>query len=219
MTRGHPPYVAIGEAGRKAKARGWLVLVLEPAGELPFHFVTCDRGRVSLVRVRRLKYPGYGTAEIEHSCKNDIAALRSVTVTAAIFRELWVRGPDRHWYRFLVLPDSLVVMGDDDLPDDHETEDIEPGSKKPDTRLPDETRPDPKGPETFQSVEKEPGVRQPEEMRPDPKEPDAHLTVEIERYTQQSDGVGLPDGRPVQLPDNTQQQDTWDHRILVPTNR
>ena len=118
MTRGHPPYVAIGEAQRRAKARGLLVLAVEPVGELPFHFVTGDRGCISLVRVRRLKYPGYGIAEIEHSCKNDIAALRSITVTQEIFRELWVRGPDRRWYRYLVQPDWLAIIEDIDEPAD-----------------------------------------------------------------------------------------------------
>ena len=114
MTRGHPPYVTIGEAERKAKARGLLVLALEPAGELPFHFVTWERSCISLVRVRRLKYPGYGIEEIEHSCKNDIAALRAMNVPVEIFRELQVRGPDRHWYRYIVLPDILVVIEDED---------------------------------------------------------------------------------------------------------
>jgi len=118
MTRGHPPYVAIGEAQRRARARGLLVLAVEPAGELPFHFVTGDRGCISLVRVRRLKYPGYGIAEIEHSCKNDIAALRSITVTQEIFRELMVRGPDRRWYRYLVQPDWLAIIEDNDEPED-----------------------------------------------------------------------------------------------------
>jgi hypothetical protein len=120
MTRGHPPYVAIGEAERKAKARGLLVLALEPAGELPFHFVTCIRDCISLVRVRRLKHPGYAVADIEHSCKNDIAALRSMSITRDIVRELWVRGPDRHWYRYLVQPDQLAVIVDQE-PDDKDT--------------------------------------------------------------------------------------------------
>lgn len=114
MTRGHPPYVATGEAVRKAKGRDHLVLTLEPAGELPFYFIVTDRGRISLVRVRRLKYPGYTLEEIGDSCREDIAVLRSMTVIAEIFRELHVRGPDRHWYRYLVLPDSLEMMEDED---------------------------------------------------------------------------------------------------------
>lgn len=166
MTRGHPPHVAIGEAGRKAKARGWLVLVLEPVGELAFHFITCDRGCVSLVRVRRLKYPGYGTAEIEHSCKNDIAALRSIPVTEEIFRELWVRGPDRHWYRFLVLPDSLVVIEDDDLPDIVSPDGTEPDGVRPDGGQPDILKPDRNNPEIVEPDANEPDITGPESINP-----------------------------------------------------
>lgn len=118
MTRGRPPHVAIGEAERKARAKGLMVFALEPEGDLPFHFVICDRDCISLVRVRRLKYPGYKVAAIEQSCKNDIAALRAVPVTPEIFRELWVRGPDRHWYRYLVLPDSIGILEDDDDDED-----------------------------------------------------------------------------------------------------
>ena len=116
MTRGHPPYVAIGEATRKAKARGLVVFCLDPEGDLPFHFVTCDQNIISLIRVRRLKYPGFDIASIETSCKNDIALLRAIPVTQEIFRELWVRGPDRHWYRYLVLPDSIEFLEDGDEP-------------------------------------------------------------------------------------------------------
>jgi len=122
MTRGHPPYVAIQEAERKAKKRGVMVFALEPEGDLTFHLVICDRDCISLVRVRRLKYPGYTVAEIEASCKNDIALLRAIPVTREIFRELWVRGPDRQWYRYLVLPGSLEVLEDDDEPDENDRE-------------------------------------------------------------------------------------------------
>jgi hypothetical protein len=120
MSRGHPPYVAISEAERKAKARGLMVFALEPQGDLQFHFVICDVDCISLVRVRRLKYAGYTVAEIECSCKNDIAALRAVRVTQEIFRELWVRGPDRNWYRYLVLPDSVEILDDDEEPEDND---------------------------------------------------------------------------------------------------
>jgi hypothetical protein len=111
---------------RKAKARGNLVFALEPVGGLPVHFVTVDGPCISLIRVRRLKYPGYTVAEIGHSCKNDIAALRSITVTAEIVRELRVRGPDRRWYRYLVLPASVEVLEDEDRTDNRD---------KPETRL------------------------------------------------------------------------------------
>jgi len=144
MTRGHPPYVAIGEAMRKARAQDHLVFALEPAGELPVHFVTMDGDCISLVRIRRLKYPGYTVEEIEESCKKDIAELRSITVTAEIFREIWVRGPDRHWYRYLVLPESVEAMEDGDVleedkPDNGDTPVLKPEGpaeqNDPDTRV------------------------------------------------------------------------------------
>ncbi len=127
MIRGHPPYVAIAEAERKAKAKGLVVFALEPAGELPFHFIICDGDCISLVRVRRLKYPGSSVEEIKASCKKDIAELRSITVTAEIFRELWVRGPDRHWFRYLVLAESVEAMDGWDVPEDSE----ESGKERP----------------------------------------------------------------------------------------
>ena len=122
MTRGHPPVVAIGEAKRKAVAWGFMLIALVTEAELPFDFVINDRGCTSLVRVRRLKYAGYGVAAIEQSCKNDIAALRAIPVTPEIFRELWVRGPGRRWHRYLILPDGIEALEDRHDDDREETE-------------------------------------------------------------------------------------------------
>jgi hypothetical protein len=113
---------------RKAKARGLIVFVLEPEGSLPFHFVTCDKECISLVRVHRLKYAGYSVPEIGYLCRNNIAMLRS-PVTEDIFRELWVRGPDRHWYRYLMLPDSVEFMEDEERPEENDRQ--EGGGESP----------------------------------------------------------------------------------------
>ena len=110
MTRGYRPVIAIGEAKKKAQAWGLLVFTLEPGESLPFHFVICSRECISLVRVRRLKYPGYDVAAIELSCRNEIELLRALPVTREIFREVWVRGPEREWYRYLVLPGSVEML-------------------------------------------------------------------------------------------------------------
>jgi len=118
MTRGHPPFVAIGEAERKAAAMGCSVYAVDPDAGHPFHFITCEGDCVSFIRVRRLKHPGYEPAEIEVSCRNDIAQMRTITVTQEIFRQLWVRGPGRHWYRYLVLPDAILVLEDENDDDD-----------------------------------------------------------------------------------------------------
>ena len=92
MTRGYRPVIAIGEAKKKAQAWGLLVFTLEPGDNLPFHFVICNRECISLVRVRRLKYPGYNVAAIVHSCRNEIEILRALPVTREIFRELLSAG-------------------------------------------------------------------------------------------------------------------------------
>jgi len=121
LTRGHPPYVAIEEAKRQATFPGSLVLAMSTGGIiLPFDFVVYDQGRIILVRVRRLRYAGYDIADIEVSCRKEIEALRAMTVGPEISRQLHVRGPDRHWHRYLVLPDSIEVIvdtGDTDGPE------------------------------------------------------------------------------------------------------
>jgi hypothetical protein len=119
MTRGYRPVIAIGEAKKKALAWGLLVFTLEPGDHLPFHFIICNRECISLVRVRRLKYPGYDVATIGHSCRNEIEILRALPVTREIFRELWVRGPGREWYRYLVLPGSVEMLENRDETDNN----------------------------------------------------------------------------------------------------
>jgi hypothetical protein len=114
MTRGHPPLVAIGEAKRKAAVRGFALIAVETDRPLPFDFVISDRGCISLVHVRRMRYPRFGIPDIERSCAQEIAELRSIPITEEIFRELWVKGPDRHWHRYLVLPESIEVLEDGD---------------------------------------------------------------------------------------------------------
>jgi hypothetical protein len=128
MTRGHQPVVAIGEAKRKAKARGFMLIAVETDGQLPFDFVINDRGCISLVRVRRLRYPRYETMDIEKSCAQEIAELRSIPITEEIFRELWVRGPDRHWHRYVVLPGSIELLEDGDDKDEGDNRKAAPPS-------------------------------------------------------------------------------------------
>jgi hypothetical protein len=77
-----------------------------------------DRGCISLVRVRRLKYPQYRIPDIEILCKMAIGELRQMPVADGIYRQLWVRGPDRHWYRYLILPDSIELLEDEGDGDD-----------------------------------------------------------------------------------------------------
>jgi hypothetical protein len=95
---------------------GLMVCAPEPVENLPFHFVIHDKNGMSFVRVRRLKYPGYDVAAIEHSCSDDIAVLRALPDIQEIFREIWVRGPDREWHRYHVLPGSIEILDNRDEP-------------------------------------------------------------------------------------------------------
>jgi hypothetical protein len=114
MTRGHRPVVAIAEAKRNAAARGYLVLSVETDNHLPFDFAIDNRGKISRVRVRRLKYADYDPLRIRNSCRHEIEELMLLQEGEKIHHELWVRGPDRAWHRYLVIPDAVEAIRDDD---------------------------------------------------------------------------------------------------------
>lgn len=111
MTRGYRPVVAIDEAQRKAAAWGLRVMTVESDTRLPFDFVIDNHGQTSLVRVRRLKYAGYGTPKILETCRQQINELRQLPDLGTISSELWVRGPERSWHRYRVRKDSLEPCG------------------------------------------------------------------------------------------------------------
>jgi len=110
MTRGYRPLVAIAEAQRKATAWGFIVINVISATKFPFDFMIHDRGCTSMVRVRRLKYAGYSPEEIGRSCAQEIRELHELRDRSGIYRELWVRGPDRTWHRYLILPWSIEYL-------------------------------------------------------------------------------------------------------------
>ena len=85
-----------------------------PGTCLPVHLIIHDRGCTSIVRVRRLKYVTYRVEDIERYCAEAIRETRMLDIAEGIFRELWVRGPDRTWYRYLVLKDSIEYLEYDD---------------------------------------------------------------------------------------------------------
>ena len=114
MTRGYKPVVAISEAQRRATTWGFMLIGLVTEVKLPFDFVIRDNDRTSLVRVRRLKYSQYGISDILRSCGQEIKELRELRIPDGIYRELWVRGPDRTWYRYLILADGIEVLENDE---------------------------------------------------------------------------------------------------------
>jgi len=114
MTRGYKPVVAIGEAQRRATAWGFILIGLVTEAKLPFDFVVNNQGRTSLIRVRRLKYSQYGISDILRSCGQEINELRELRIPDGIYRELWVRGPDGTWHRYLILADGIEVLENDE---------------------------------------------------------------------------------------------------------
>ena len=111
MTRANKPVVAISEAKRRAQVSGFVLIAVETDIPLPFDFVIRDGDRISLVRVRRLKYAEYDIADILRLCAREIRELREAPVGDEIFRELWARGPGRDWHRYRVLKDGIEALG------------------------------------------------------------------------------------------------------------
>ena len=140
MSRGRTPVVAIGEAQRRAQAEGFVLILVEAEIKLPFDFVISDRGCISLVRVRRLKYAQYRVAEIERLCDREIAEMRGLRIPEEIFLELWVRGPDRNWHRYLILPDAIEILDarGDESPDDNSSGDGSGNADLPGTNPPND---------------------------------------------------------------------------------
>jgi hypothetical protein len=48
---------------------------------------------------------------IRDSCRHEIEELRHLQEGEKIHHELWVRGPDREWHRYLILPDAVEAIG------------------------------------------------------------------------------------------------------------
>jgi len=84
--------------------------MLVTEAKLLFDFIISDRGCISLIRIRRLKYSHYGISDILRSCEQEIKELREIRIPDGIYRELWVRGPDRTWHRYLVLVDGIESL-------------------------------------------------------------------------------------------------------------
>ncbi len=104
------PMMAILDARQKALFWGYQVFFQEWNVNLPIHFIIHDRGCISIVRVRRIKHAAYRPGDIERSCAAAIREIRQLDLPDGIYRELWVRGPHRAWYRYLVLKNSIEYL-------------------------------------------------------------------------------------------------------------
>ena len=112
MTRGVRPVAGIAEAMRMATAWGFTLIEIGMEAQVPFDFGIHYNGSTSLVRVRRLKNHGYRVEIIGRSCAGQIRELRELALPEGVAKELWVRGPERAWHRYRVLPDTIEVITD-----------------------------------------------------------------------------------------------------------
>jgi len=98
--------------------------------KIPFDFIVRDKDRISLVRIRRLKYASYRIGDITRSCAREIKELRMLKIPEGLFRELWVRGPDRTWHRYRVMPESIELLEEPirDEPDESTEPELQPES-------------------------------------------------------------------------------------------
>jgi hypothetical protein len=93
-------------------ATAWGCTLIEIGMEVPvpFDFGIHYNGSTSLVRVRRLRNHGYRVELICRSCADQIREFRELLLPEGVGRELWVRGPERAWHRYRVLPDTVEVI-------------------------------------------------------------------------------------------------------------
>jgi len=112
MTRGIRPVAGIAEAKRRATVWGCTLIEIGMEAQVPFDFGIHYNGCTSLVRVRRLKNHGYGVELIGSSCADQIREFRELVIPEGVSRELWVRGPERAWHRYRILPETIEDITD-----------------------------------------------------------------------------------------------------------
>ena len=117
MTGKNPPERAIAEARRWAGEQGFAVYTPEPGSTLPFHFIVSERKTTSIVTVRRPRYLDFNLVNIAYSCRTVIKELRTLTIGPDIRKEIWVRRNAHTWYRYLVLPETLEYLDNENGPD------------------------------------------------------------------------------------------------------
>jgi hypothetical protein len=112
MARGKRPVVAIGEAKRRAAAWGFALIEMVIEAGTPVDFAFHDNGKISFVRVRRLKYNAYRAETVRVSCAQEIREFRELVLPEGIDRELWVRGMNRQWHRYRIGADTIEEVKD-----------------------------------------------------------------------------------------------------------
>ena len=132
MSRGRPPKKACAEAVRCATRQG---AVLDVPGIAGIHAdcILFLRQQVVFIRVKRGRSYIHSPQELVVLFSSEIASLRTVPLTPAVSRQVWVLLPWGTWQYFGILYDRIVELRPDPANDtgaDGNTTGL-PGHKEP----------------------------------------------------------------------------------------
>lgn len=115
MTRGRKPIRAQEDANLIAEKRGLVQHYQQERGAVCDFTIMCP-DRITFGRLRRARRLRCSIEELERAFPEDIAALRFIVSSLAIYRELWLYSPKGAWRFFRILDGSILELGRDGLP-------------------------------------------------------------------------------------------------------
>ena len=115
MTRGRPPLQAQKDATPIAGKRGE-VWPYQPKSGSTCDFTIMSPGRVAFVCVKQIRRLRCTTVELTRKFPEIITALRLITDSPVISRELWIRSPKGVWRFFRINHELLTELGNDGAP-------------------------------------------------------------------------------------------------------
>ncbi|MCX6683731.1 MAG: hypothetical protein NTZ37_03260 [Methanoregula sp.] len=114
MTRGRPPLVAQEDANPIAEKRGTVMHYQHEPGSL-CDFSIMSAGRVTFVRIRRVRRLCCTIKELARQFLPEISALRMIASAPAISREIWYCSPKSVWRFFRICDGSIIELGRDGM--------------------------------------------------------------------------------------------------------
>ena len=115
MTRGRPPLQAQKDATPIAGKRGE-VWPYQPKSGSTCDFTIMSPGQVAFVCVKQIRRLRCTTVELTRKFPEIITALRLITDSPVISRELWIRSPKGVWRFFRINHELLTELGNDGAP-------------------------------------------------------------------------------------------------------
>jgi len=115
MTRGRPPLQAQKDAAPIAGKRGE-VWPYQPKSGSTCDFTIMSPGHVAFVCVKHIRRLRCTMVELTRKFSETITALRLITDSPVISRELWICSPKGVWRFFRINDESLQELGTDGTP-------------------------------------------------------------------------------------------------------